>query len=270
VILQTLFKYLLIQRKTKKYPEMGITQIKMYYYVLISFLKQNGIIPNEEMMSILTKFFGKMIYQERKSLSKNNEENEEIDKDINFKLKKDENFFCFMKHCFTNKKYYNSSTMIKHALKEQNYCNIIIKLNQKVLKPSVLVKIKEYIYNVDFFSPKKIYKTAEIAYKDFYEKNNLNFSKLNIKDVRDCITNLIIYGKEMGEDVPNELLINTLYLLRNYEEKYQKKDNKVDITNIEDIIRELDENDNIDDNNIKEIIEKQNNDDENIIETQEL
>ena len=249
---------------------MGISQIKMYYYLLISFLKQNGIIPNEEMMAILTKFFGKMIYQERKSLSKNNEENEEIDKDINFKLKKDENFFCFMKHCFTNKKYYNSSTMIKHALKEPNYCNIIIKLNQKVLKPSVLVKIKEYIYNVDFFSPKKIYKTAEIAYKDFYEKNNLNFSKLNIKDVRDCITNLIIYGKEMGEDIPNELLINTLYLLRNFEEKYQKKDNKVDINNIEDLIRELDENDNIDDNNINEITEKQNNEDENIIETQEL
>ena len=270
VIIQTLFKYLLIQKKTGKYPEMGISQIKMYYYLLISFLKQNGIIPNEEMMAILTKFFGKMIYQERKSLSKNNEENEEIDKDINFKLKKDENFFCFMKHCFTNKKYYNSSTMIKHALKEPNYCNIIIKLNQKVLKPSVLVKIKEYIYNVDFFSPKKIYKTAEIAYKDFYEKNNLNFSKLNIKDVRDCITNLIIYGKEMGEDIPNELLINTLYLLRNFEEKYQKKDNKVDINNIEDLIRELDENDNIDDNNINEITEKQNNEDENIIETQEL
>ena len=74
----------------------------------------------------------------------------------------------------------------------------------------------------------------------------------------------------MGEDIPNELLINTLYLLRNFEEKYQKKDNKVDINNIEDLIRELDENDNIDDNNINEITEKQNNEDENIIETQEL
>ena len=125
---------------------MGITQIKMYYYVLISFLKQNGIIPNEEMMSILTKFFGKMIYQERKGSSINIDENEDIDKDINFKIVENENFFCFMKHCFNYKKYYNSSTMIKHALKEQNYSNIIIKLNQRVLKPKVVIKIKEYPY----------------------------------------------------------------------------------------------------------------------------
>ena len=268
VILQTLFKYLLIQRKTKKYPEMGITQIKMYYYVLISFLKQNGIIPNEEMMSILTKFFGKMIYQERKGSSINIDENEDIDKDINFKIVENENFFCFMKHCFNYKKYYNSSTMIKHALKEQNYSNIIIKLNQRVLKPKVVIKIKEYIYNVEFYSPKKIYKMAEIAYNDFYEKNNLNISKLNIKDVRNCITNLILYGREIGEDIPKEFLINTLYLLRNFEEKYKNNDEKLDI-NIDDLIRELDENDDNNDNNINinEIVEKQNNEDENIIET---
>ena len=149
IILQTFYKYLLIHRKSGYYPEMGISQIKMYFYLLISFLKQKDIIPNEEMMAILTKFFGKMIYQERKSLNK--KEGKEIDNDINFELKKNENFFCFMKHCFNSKKYYTSSLMIKHALKEQNYCNIIIKLNQKILKPIIVVKIKEYIYNVEFY-----------------------------------------------------------------------------------------------------------------------
>ena len=171
---------------------------------------------------------------------KRKKENEKVDKDINFKIIENENFFCFMKHCFTYKKYYNSSTMINHALKEQNYCNIIIKINERILKPKVVIKIKEYIYNVDFYSPKKIYKMAEIAYNDLYEKNNLNFSKLNIKDVRACLANLIIYGQEIGDEVPNQLLINTLYLLRDFEDKFKDEDTNLNI-NIEDINREIDE-----------------------------
>ena len=80
---------------------------------------------------------------------------------------------------------------------------------------------------------------SEIAYKDFYEKTNLNFSKLKINDIRNCIANLIIYGQEIGGDVPNELLINTLYLLRNFEEKF-KNDDDINI-NIEDVNKEIDE-----------------------------
>ena len=237
IIIQTFYKYLLIHKKSGYYPEMGVSQIKMYYYLLISFFKQNDILPNEEMIAILTKFFGKMIYQERKSLHKKPEV--EIDKDINFEIKKNENYYSFMKYCFNNKKYYNSALMIKHALKETSYCNIIIKLNQKTLKPVIVIKIKEYIFKADFYSPKKIYKLSEIAYKDFYEKNNLNFSKLKINDIRNCIANLIIYGQEIGGDVPNEFLINTLYLLRNFEEKF-KNDDDINI-NIEDVNKEIDE-----------------------------
>ena len=42
----------------------------MYYYMLINFLKDNLIIPNEEMMAILNLFFSKIIYQERESFNK--------------------------------------------------------------------------------------------------------------------------------------------------------------------------------------------------------
>ena len=271
IIMQTFYKYLLIHKKSGYYPEMGVTQVKMYFYLLITFFKNNDLIPNEEMMAILTKFFGKLIFQERKSLNKNPEK--DIDDDIKFQITKNKNFFCFMKNCFSYKKYYNSSFMIKQALKESTYCNIIIKSNQKTLKPKVVVKIKEYIYNVEFFSPKKIYKIAENVYNDFYEKNNLNFSKINIKDVRDCITNLIVYGQEIGENVPNELLINILYLLRNYEEKYKEKDDNLDI-NVEDINKEIElkkkeeKDDNISNNDINEIVEEQINKDINIIESE--
>ena len=270
IIIQTFYKYLLINRAQNGiYSEMGISQVKMYFYLLTSFLKLNNIIPNEEMMSILTKFFGQMIYQERNNQQKKSEI--DIDTDINFVKKENENFFCFMKYCFNNKKYFSSHLMIKNALKENNYCNIVIKFNKKILKPVIVVKIKEYIYTTDFFSPKKIYKNAEIAYKDFYEKNNLDFGKINIKDIRDCITNLIIYGQQMN-DVPNELLINTLYLLRNYEDKYNNDNininveinNNNNIFNNEDNININNNDDNIEINNI---IDENNNKDNNDMET---
>ena len=222
IILQTLFKYLTIN-KDNKYPEIGITHIKMYYYMLITFLKQNNIIPNEEMMTIFTKFFGKMIFQERKTIQQN--EGKGIDEDNDFELKKNENFYCFMKHCFTNKKYFKSNTMIKSALKETTNCNIIIKTNNnKILKPTVEIKINDYLYSADFFSPKKIYKLAEVSFNDFYENENLNFSKLKIKNVRDCIANLIQYGIELKEYIPLKFLVYTLYLLRDFEEKYAEND----------------------------------------------
>ena len=266
IIVQTFYKYLLLHIKSGKYSDMGISQIKMYFYLLISFLKQNTILPNEEMMSILADFFGKLVSQEGDSLHPNKEK--EIDDEINFKLKKNENFFYFIKYCFNHKRYFNSSSMIKRALKDKTNANINIKLKQRILKPNIVVKIKEYVYNTAFFSPKKIYKTAEKAYIEFYEKNNLNFSKLYIKDVRDCIANLIIYGQEMGDNIPNELLINTLYLLRTYEEKYIDKKDNIDVK-IENVNEEINENIvNIIDNNINKKDEDQINEDVNKIESE--
>ena len=173
-----------------------------------------------------------MIYQERNSV--HNKVDKEIDdSETNFDIIKNVNFLCFMKHCFTKKKYFNSSTMIKSALKELNNCNIIIqtdKLNNKALKPTVEIKIKDYKYSTDFFSPKKIFKLAEISYNDFYENQNMDYSKLKIKNIRDCIANLILYGIEVKE-IPRKFLVYTLYLLRHYEEKYTQKENKIENEN---------------------------------------
>lgn len=59
LILQTFFKYLMIHREKHIYSEMRVTNIKMYYYMLITFLKQNNIVPNEKMMAILQNFLEK-------------------------------------------------------------------------------------------------------------------------------------------------------------------------------------------------------------------
>ena len=60
----------------------------MYFYMLITFLKQNKIFPNEEMMLVLSKFFGKLIFQERKSIHK--KEEKEIDNDTDFTINRNE------------------------------------------------------------------------------------------------------------------------------------------------------------------------------------
>ena len=225
IILQTMFKYLLLHKEKQIYGEMNVTNIKMYYYMIITFLKQNNIIPNEEMMAIFTKFFGKMIFQERTSMHKKS--NKEIDSEADFEIFRNVNFYCFMKHCFSNKKCFTSNIMIKSALKEINNCNIIIRSN-KVLKPTVEIKINDYIYSTEFFSPKKIFKLSEICFNEFYENDNLDFSKLKIKNVRDCIANLIQYGLELKDTLPVKFLIYTLYLLRNYEEKYLNKKKEIE------------------------------------------
>ena len=228
IILQTFYKYLIMQKEKKdikdsiKYPEMNYEYIKMYYYMLITFLKQNNVVPNEEMMRIFTNFFGKMKNNNEKE-KENAEKEESIDKDINFKIIQNENFFCFMKHCFDYVKYYKSNYMIKAALKHNKNSNIIIK-TKKLLNPTITIKIKEYIYSTYFFSPVKIFKVSEMCFNEFNEINKLDFSKIQIDNIRDCIANLIQYGLEI-EDIPVNFLINTLYLLRNYEEKYLQKNN---------------------------------------------
>jgi len=49
-------------------------------------------------------------------------------------------------------------------------------------------------------------------------------SKLKVKDVRDIISNLIIYGLELNnqnkEMLPIDFLAHTLYLFKDHENKY--------------------------------------------------
>ena len=220
IIFKTFYKYYLLHKKyNNKYPEINISNLKMYYYMLVDFLKDNSIIPNEEMMGILTQFFSKIIFQERESIGKKKDKEMDDVKD-DFQIKKNENFICYMKYCFTSKKYFKPNTMVNAALKEKNICNICVRTQKKVLQPTILIKINDYTYSSAFFSPKKIYKLAQNAYNDFIDNADLDISKLDFKNVRDVILNLIQYGIELNKDddefLPVEYLIYTLYLFKDY------------------------------------------------------
>ena len=223
IIIKTFYKYYLIHKEKNIYPEINISNIKMYYYMLVNFLKENLIIPNEEIMAILSKFFNKIIYQERESLIKIKEK--EVNYEAYFKIEKDKNFFCIMKHCFTSKNTFKPFTMIKAAMKENNNCNIVIRAGKKQIQPTINIKIKDYVYTSEFFAPKKIFKVSQKTFNDFFDASDLDMSKLKIKNVRDVITNLIQYGLVLNQEkdfLPVDFLVYTLYLMKDLEEKNNK------------------------------------------------
>ena len=222
VIMKSFYRYYLIHKEKGIYKDINVTSIKMYYFLLVNCLKDALIIPNEEMMAILNLFFSKIIYKERESIGAK-QRSHEIDDEIDFEIKNGENFLCFMKHCFTSKKTFKPLTMIKRGMIEQSICNIIITIGKRELHPTIQIKIKDYIYSAELFSPKKIYKLTKNAYHDLFDKSEIDMKNIKIKNIRDTITNLIQYGLILNninsEFLPVDFLIYTLYLLKNIEKK---------------------------------------------------
>jgi hypothetical protein len=232
ILIKSLYKFYLINKKYNIYPQINYRNVKMFYYMLNNFSKKNLIIPNGEIMSILSEFFGKIIDQENEIKGSNiiNIDNN----DDKFEIEINKNFLCFMKHCFTSKKVFKTNTMVKAAMKENNYCNIIISAGKKRLQPTVEIKINEYLYSSHFFAPKKIYKLIQRNFNEFFDKDELDMSKLNIKNVRDVIANLILYGLELNNQnkdiIPIDYLVHTLYLFKDHEKKYGIN-NKINLNN---------------------------------------
>ena len=228
-LIKSIYKYYLINRKTRKFPYMTLSHVKMYFCVLANFIRQKFIVPNEEMMVILKNFFSEIIFQERKELNILDEENRlNLNKRnlCNEDVYKTGNYMLFMKYCFSAKGIYKSKTMVNRAMEELGNCNVIIKNSKRISNPRIVIKIKEYVYNCRFLSPQKLCKDAENLFEDLFDNYNLDFVNLNIGKLRELILNLIQYGSELEDktSIPVGFLINTLYILKNFEEIYQIKD----------------------------------------------
>ena len=106
--------------------------------------------------------------------------------------------------------------MIEFAMKEKKECNVNIGFRNKILKPKINIKINDFKSEAELYTPKKIYKLIQSSFNDFFN-NDFDFSKLNIKDVREVIINLIFYSTEMknnNELLPTNFLIYSLYFLK--------------------------------------------------------
>ena len=229
IIIQTFHNYYLINLKTNSYPQMTLNKMKIYYYMTVNYFKQNGMIPDEDIMSVLSYFFGGTILQERESsggssISSEDKELELISKtpfDIKFK----HNFFCYVQYSFTGEGTFKQKKLVKSALKENRNSNIVINASpKKKLFPIIVVKIKDYVYTSRFFSPIKILKSVNLLFSDFFDNYNFDLRKCDIRSLREIITNLIQYGLELNTvHVPFDFLIHTLYYLKDIE-KYKNKE----------------------------------------------
>jgi hypothetical protein len=229
IIIQTFHNYYLINSKTNSYPQMSLNKMKIYYYMTVNFFKQKGMIPDEDIMSVLSYFFGGTILQERES-SENSSINSE-DRELElicktpFDIKFKHNFLCYVKFSFTGEGTFKQKKLVKSALKETRNANIVINASpKKKLFPIIVVKIKDYVCSAKFFSPIKILKSVNLLFSDFSENYNFELKKCDIKSLRENIVNLIQYGLELGSvHVPYDFLIHTLYYLKDIE-KYKNKD----------------------------------------------
>ena len=236
IIIQTFYKYYLINKKNNNYPEMKYNNIKIYFYLFLTHLKDEKILPNEEIFLIQKNFFVKNIVgRERSSFKEKNNiiEMELVDyvhQDIELNLKDKCTFQIFMKYNFCYKGIYKPKIVIKTAMKETGYYNIAIKdefnkngnnNDKKKKTPVIVTKVMDDIYKSELYSPKKIFKLSQNAYKDFINNAKLDLEKINIKYLREILVNLIQYSIELQElQIPYDFLVNGLYLTRNLNENF--------------------------------------------------
>jgi len=214
IIIKTFYKYYLVN------DSIDSNSVKMYIFMMINFLKEKLIIPNEEMLKLLNSIFNKV--KERESKEKTERKSIDLGNENFIKIEKDKNFICFMKYCFIYNRILKPFSMVKVAMKENKICNMIIRTGNKSNLPIIVVKIKDYANSSSFYSPKKIYKFTKEIFNDYLEKNELDLKKLKIGKIRECIINLILYASELNKSkkglLPFDLLANTLYLLKDFKE----------------------------------------------------
>ena len=219
ILIKTFCKYYWL------YDSNNIASIKMYIFMMINFLKDHLVIPNEEMLNFLNSFFNKV--KEEKPKEKESKNIIVDSKEDNFiKIEKDKNFIYFVKYCFTSKKMFKPNNMVNVAMKEKNICNLVIKTANKSNLAIIVIKIQDSVNSSFFYSPKKLYKFAKTLYNEFFDTYELDISKLKIVKIRECLINLILYGTELNKNkegiLPLDFLVNTLYLLRDFQENENK------------------------------------------------
>ena len=240
-IIKSIYKYYLINKETQKYPTMSLSHIKMYFYFLANFIRSQFILPNEEMMFILKSFFSDIIFQEREEINSLDEQKKaKLNEDLNnsnnntpegkkefLNVYKDKSYMLYMKYCFNGKKMFKSKTMVERAMLELETSNVVITIGKKVNNPQIVIKINDYVHKSKFYTPWKLFKDSENIFEDLFDNYNLDDYYLDIIKLREIILNLIVYGTELEEGkIPVNYLMNTLYLLRNFEDKIQGEKTK--------------------------------------------
>ena len=207
---------------------MKFNNVKIIIYLLMNHLKDEYILPTEEMVKIQNIFFSKSITIKGRGTFKEKNINQielfERDNDNELDLKNKNIFQIFMKYNFGFKGFYKPKMIINSLMKEPgnstNRFKEEIGPNGKKRKARMIViKIYDEIYQTELYTPKKIFELTKFIYIDYIKNPNLSIENINIKILREILVNLIQYSKELDEiKIPYEFFINGLYLTRDLTE----------------------------------------------------
>ena len=229
IILMTCYKYMLVNKKTNQYPNMAQNHIKMYFYLLVNYLRQSMIVPNEEMLILLQTFF-------KQDSELNVEGRDEIFDDEDFIDPSDNNpnnFQIYMPYCFNSKGIIPENKIVKFALKSK--CNDIIIIENNIT-PKILIRVKGIEVISEMYSPIKLYQTSKNFFWKFFEREILDINILNQEELKKIMINLILYGITISQIIENQnsksffeipylFIINNLYQLLSEKEKAKKMKN---------------------------------------------
>ncbi len=230
IILMTCYKYMLVHKKTNKYPNMAPSHIKMYFYLLVNYLRQSMIVPNEEMLILFQTFF-------KQDSDLNVEGRDEIVDDEDFidpSENNPNNFQIYMPYCFNSRGIIPENQIVKHALKSK--CNDIITINENNITPKILIRLKGIEVISEMYSPIKLYQTSKNFFWKFFEREILDINILNQEELKNIMINLILYGITISQIIENQnskslfeipylFIINNLYQLLSEKEKAKKMKN---------------------------------------------
>ena len=207
---------------------MKFNNVKIIIYLLMNHLKDEYILPTEEMVKIQNIFFSKNLTIKGKGTFKEKNINQielfERDNDNELDLKNKNIFQIFMKYNFGFKGFYKPKMIIDSLMKGSGNSTMTFKddngNNDKKRKARMIViKIYNEIYKTELYTPKKIFELSKFIYIDYIKNPNLSIENINIKILREILVNLIQYSKELDElKIPYEFFINGLYLTRDLTE----------------------------------------------------
>ena len=202
-LLLSFYKHLINVKGLPKNLKVTRQQLKMFYFIQVNFIRNNYILPNEEMLNLLKLF----IKGEASAPSK--QENQISEDDLKIE---DNNYQIYMSYCFSREGTKKPNEMVNLAIKNMNDEDIKLKGTDKELNPKINLRIGKKVLMSSFYSPKKVFRISTALFNQFLESNEINIkTAINIEELQNIIINLIFYEKYIQkEEIDYSFLIDIL------------------------------------------------------------
>ena len=214
ILLLTFYKHL----DHEKNPIEGCMtrqQIKMFYFVFVNYIRNNYILPDEDMMNLLRQF-NKQESCQLLSKTEGLSDKEEVE----YYSKEDDSFQIFPSYNFARDGIKKSNDLVNLGIKELEDKDLVIKSGKIEIKPKINYLMKEKLNTVSIYSPKKMYRIAKELFDTFINSEELNIKNaINVEDFKGLITNLIFYEKNASKsEIDYSFLIDILFKLSEEEQ----------------------------------------------------